>query len=340
MVDNIKHVFIDTNILLSFYDMSTDDLNELDKLINLIKNKKLILYKNDHLISEYLRNRTTKIKKSLDALEKLGAKASFPVFTRCYAEYSEIKNLESGFNKKFTELLKKIREDILNNRLKADTLINSVLGYSTDMVLSPEIITKSEMRAKLAKPPGKSGSLGDAIHWELLKNIPIKNDVYLISADSDFFNILDSEKSPNEYLTLEWNKLKSSRLHVYKKLSCFFKENSLEIHLSPESESNFIQNIPETEADRLIDVLAKSRTFSRTHETISLLENIEEFTANQAMKIISAYLYNSQICGIICDEDVKNFIKKILESPSIINCGQICEENISEIKVILEQCPN
>jgi hypothetical protein len=38
------HLFIDTNILLSFYHFANDDLEELEKLIVLVKEKKVMLY--------------------------------------------------------------------------------------------------------------------------------------------------------------------------------------------------------------------------------------------------------------------------------------------------------
>ena len=61
------HAFIDTNILLSFYHLSNDDLEELKKLAVLIQQKSVTLYLTDQIAAEFARNREVKI---ADAVKK------------------------------------------------------------------------------------------------------------------------------------------------------------------------------------------------------------------------------------------------------------------------------
>jgi predicted nucleic acid-binding protein len=56
----MKTLFTDTNILLSFYHLSSDDLEELRKLIVLIDNKQIVLVLTDQVKDEFFRNRGAK----------------------------------------------------------------------------------------------------------------------------------------------------------------------------------------------------------------------------------------------------------------------------------------
>jgi hypothetical protein len=59
------NLFIDTNIFLSFYHLSSDDLEELRKLGVLLDKKKVTLLLPKQVIDEYRRNREVKIADAL-----------------------------------------------------------------------------------------------------------------------------------------------------------------------------------------------------------------------------------------------------------------------------------
>lgn len=59
------HLFIDTNILLSFYGSAKDDLDQLDKLVKLIHAKSIKLYLTQQVVDEFKRNRETNLVTSL-----------------------------------------------------------------------------------------------------------------------------------------------------------------------------------------------------------------------------------------------------------------------------------
>ena len=55
------HVFIDSNIFLSFYHFTKDDLKELKKLVDSIKNQSITLYLPEQVINETRRNQPRRL---------------------------------------------------------------------------------------------------------------------------------------------------------------------------------------------------------------------------------------------------------------------------------------
>ncbi len=72
------HVFIDSNIFLSFYHFTKDDLKELKKLVDSIKNQSITLYLPEQVINETRRNRATKINDTFDNLKNCFHLKRFP----------------------------------------------------------------------------------------------------------------------------------------------------------------------------------------------------------------------------------------------------------------------
>ena len=66
----MKTLFIDTNILLSFYHLSSDDLEELRKLIALIDTGQITLVVTEQVKDEFFRNRGAKIADAMKELYK------------------------------------------------------------------------------------------------------------------------------------------------------------------------------------------------------------------------------------------------------------------------------
>jgi len=54
------YLFIDTNVFLSFLHYSSDDLEELNKLAVVIRNKKLMLLLPEQVVIEFWRNVSVK----------------------------------------------------------------------------------------------------------------------------------------------------------------------------------------------------------------------------------------------------------------------------------------
>jgi len=54
-------IFLDTNVFLSFYHFSSDDLEELKKLAVLAREGQVTLHLPEQVINEFRRNRANKI---------------------------------------------------------------------------------------------------------------------------------------------------------------------------------------------------------------------------------------------------------------------------------------
>ena len=59
------NIFIDTNVYLSFYHLSSDDLEELKKLVVLAREGKVVLLLPEQVIDEFRRNRAANLRSVL-----------------------------------------------------------------------------------------------------------------------------------------------------------------------------------------------------------------------------------------------------------------------------------
>jgi predicted nucleic acid-binding protein len=297
------NLFIDTNVYLSFYHLSNDDLEELNKLIVLVRTKKIGLFVPEQVKHEFLRNRENKIADALKRLRDQRLNLQFPQICKDYEEFEALRSLQREYEKKHADLLKKINRDVSSKALKADSTIQELFKLATTIPTKEQILDKARTRVDLGNPPGKNGSLGDAVNWEALI-ITVKNDqdLYFITDDKDYYSVLD-DKFFNEFLLYEWADNKSSKLMYYRRLSEFFKMHYPDIRLGTEFEK-----------DRLIRELAQSGSFAQTHALISELSQFSDFSPAQTNDIIEAAIHNTQVSWIINDQDVQKFLWQIIES--------------------------
>lgn len=184
------NLFIDTNIWLSLYDFSNDNLAQFEKL-KTYKDNKIKLYIPQQVVDEVYRNRDNKLNSTYKDFNLSVPK--FPNFTKTYSEYNELKNKMEIIAKEFNERKNKIHDDILNNNLSADKTIEEFFNQNSILECSDDIMTKAYNRYNKGNPPGKENSYGDAINWEtLLKNIS-DGDLYFITSDKDFISDLSKK---------------------------------------------------------------------------------------------------------------------------------------------------
>lgn len=296
---NQMNVFIDTNVFLSFYHLTNDDLEELRKLRVLLEKGNVVLHLPNQTVDEYRRNRETKIAEALKSLKDQKLNLKFPALCKDYDEYASLRELQIDFEKQHSSIVDKISKDIESNSLKADLVIKELFEKSKQIKLSEKLIAKSQFRMSVGNPPGKNGSLGDAINWEaLLENVPEGKDLYLIADDRDYFSILDENK-PKEFLIREWKEKKSADVFFYRRLAPFFKEYYPNIKLASELEK-----------EMAIHQLVGSGSFATTHNVVAKLSGFENFSQPQVSKIIDAALTNNQVNWILGDNDVFEFITK------------------------------
>jgi hypothetical protein len=185
--------------------------------------------------------------------------------------------------------------------LDADEVVLALFSKATKIPTSDELYIKALKRVRLGNPPGKEGSLGDAVNWEcLLKEVPDKESIHVVSGDKDFRSQLSDDV--NEFLDIEWSKKKTSTLWFYTKISDYFKTNFPNIKIASE-----------IERDLLIQKLAKSGSFASTHVYIAKLMAQSEMSPAQVEQLVEIPESNTQVGWIVGDTDVHAFYKMLLE---------------------------
>jgi predicted nucleic acid-binding protein len=294
-------LFIDTNVLLSFYHFQGDDLEELKKLIVLVEQKKLQLYLPSQVVSEFRRNREAKIGDAIRRLKEQRLNLQFPQICKDYPEYVKLRGLQNTYEAQHTALLNRLNDDARNHALKADAIISQLFRLAKGVACADAVVRRARDRSDLGNPPGKDGSLGDAVNWEaLLGAVPEETDLHFITDDNDYCSALDKEAFSG-FLSEEWWEKKKSNLIFYRRISAFFKEHFPDIKLATELEK-----------DLLIEELTSSSSFVRTHAVIRKLSKYTDFTPAQLNAIVSAAVANSQVKSIIDDVDVRQFLSGVV----------------------------
>lgn len=297
------HLYIDANIFLDFFHLTSTDIEELRKLIALIEEGKIDLYMPEQTCDEISRNRDGKI---FDAMERFrkdtdAFRVNFPAFTKSQPEFEEIRALLKEANKKHSELYKKAMESVEGNDLDADKLISDLITNANFCVTKTADYSKAIDRFRKGNPPGKGkNSCGDELNWETLKTaVPDETDLYLVSGDRDYKSPL-GKGQVNSYLASEWKKDKDGELFFFESLTEFFKTNFPEIMLAADVKNSL-----------LIEQLAKSGSFATTHAVVGALLKQSGFTSEQAEEMINIAQLNHQVGWIIEDDDVAQLYNRL-----------------------------
>ncbi|MFD1698833.1 PIN domain-containing protein [Halopseudomonas phragmitis] len=317
------NLFIDTNVFLSFYHLSNDDLEEIHKLAALLEKGDVKLWLTEQVKDEFKRNRENKISEAVKKLQEQKKKPQFPQICKDYEEYPVIRELQKEYEKHLSSLIKKVSDDVASRSLKADEKITELFGKATIISTDSSLIEKARFRMDVRNPPGKDGSLGDAINWEgLLESVTNGEPLHLVADDKDYYSVLD-ENVIKEFLSDEWAEKKESQVHFYRRLSQFFKEHYPEIKLATELEKELA-----------IKALVNSSNFASTHSSISKLSKYAEFNKSQANELAQVAISNSQINWIICDSDVYEFYSNLIESHG----AHLENELLEQLKEELSDC--
>jgi PIN domain len=297
------YLFIDTNVYLSFYHYSNDDLDELHKLSALVERNEIQLLLPRQIIDEFWRNHEFKLQEAISKFKSSKLDNQFPQICKSYDEYEQMKHAIKEYEQAKSSLMCKLQKDIDDEKLKADQVIQELFNAATVVERTDEIVAAARLRYDVGNPPGKDGSYGDAISWEsLLSEIRDSNDLCIVSDDKDFKSKSNASKlSP--FLRREWVDLGKGNLFFYERLSLFFKDKFPTIHLALEADKEL-----------LIKSLLESRSFSATHTIVAKLAKYSEFSAAQANDVLTASLENLQIRLIIGDDDVAQLLKEIIKS--------------------------
>lgn len=291
------NLFIDSNIWLSLYHFTNDDLEQFAKLKDMI-NKSIRLFVPQQVYSEISRNREAKLKEALKFFD--GKDVQFPAFSKGHSEFEIVKQTYSSFIEQMKDWKKKINSDILLHNLPADKTIEQIFEQ-IDFLPCQDYVQKAYNRYRIGNPPGKDNKYGDAINWEcLLDKVPYHEDLYFISADKDYCSeLFDGEMK--DFLKSEWANAKNSKIHFYKNLVSFLNKNVSDIKLEAENRKS-----------DLIEELRDSRSFQETHKIVAQLKLFTGWAEDQIELLCSIAEKNSQVRQILRDSDVFKFYMGIL----------------------------
>jgi hypothetical protein len=216
-----------------------------------------------------------------------------------YEEYDAIRRLSSELQGLVKSISDKVDADILAKRLLADRLIADIFSRASIIETTPEVFAAADMRLRIGNPPGKSGSIGDAINWTiLLRTVPDEEPLHIISEDGDFYSTLN-EAQVHPFLAEEWHTRKKSTLHVYRTLSAFMQEHFDGVAFPFDRAK-----------DALIDDLLTSGSFATTHQLVAKLEGFSYFSLKEVERILAAAVENTQVGWIVTDYDVSDFLNR------------------------------
>jgi hypothetical protein len=301
----MKLLFLDSNILLNFYDFHDEDLDQLNKLADLIDQGEIKLFFTTQVLHEVRKNRDYRLSDSYKKFSDHKAEVPMPVFCKSYEEYADIKRTQKILADLKLKLSKKISTDIQSRQLKADTTIE-LLVEKSEIIASDKYLELAIKRHRLGRPPGKKDkSYGDEINWEsLLSEVEREGDFIIVSEDGDYSSAVD-EHALKDYLVDEWEEKKGNNIYFYRSLGTFFAEHDIKIEFKVEQEK-----------DTLIQDLINSSNFLTTHGIISKLNKYGTFTDGQLGGLVTALLENEQVNWIASDQDVGEFYKRYLTDKS------------------------
>jgi hypothetical protein len=294
------NLFLDTNVYLSFYKMSGDDVEELRKLSVTVQAKRTTLYLPNQVRSEFYRNRETTIAESLRLLQDAKLPTNFPRLFLGHPTYRELRDSLASYEERRAELLADVRRAAIAKELPADKLIGELFGLAQPIPLGDDIWQAAKRRVVLGNPPGKQQSYGDAINWESLLNVvPRGESLLLVTSDTDYMSKLEPGLI-SDFLRSEWTEQKESTVTVYATLSALFQDHYPDIRLAAE-----------LERELAIGRLIGSENFLETHAAVQVLSQHADFTTEQAQAMIEAANHNNQIRWILTDDDVFTFFTRI-----------------------------
>lgn len=300
MISDVLQLFLDTNIWLSFYSLTRDDLEELRKVGVLIDNDRLKLYVTDQVRDEFRRNRENKFAAAMKKFTDGGLPDQIPQFCKDYeSEFSQIRSAIRSYKDARDRLVKQVTKDFEQRALKADEIIELLFDKAIRIEVTDEMIGKAHHRQLRGNPPGKGqGAIGDEINWEcLLASLPQAEDLYVIADDEDWRRSKDGDRL-KPYLQWEWQEAKTSQIFYYRELTSFFKEKFPDIKLAKELEKEIA-----------VKRLVASTSTEEAKAALRRLSKHDDFSTVQMDAILGSCLKNVAVCGMVDDKEVEYYLR-------------------------------
>lgn len=312
---------IDTNILLSLYDYTDDDLQKLEELANAVASGRVVLYLPKQTIDEFKRNRAGKLADIIAALEKKpkGDK-SLPRICDGFPERDAfLESMESALALR-AALIKQVRLKAAAEELTADSLIAKLMAAAKTLDHDAKTLEAARLRRELGQPPGKRDSLGDQLIWEtLLASVAPAQPLTILSRDGDWSSPLTGQIDP--VLASEWaDHKKGAALTLAKTLNEFLKSMNIDVEVSDDPDKEF-----------QVNRLCSSSNFGMTHAAIGKLSAYDNFNPDQVAKMVEAFFDNSQVGWVSSDSDVNEFYTNLVANHSAFMEGDVVEKMLAQL---------
>jgi hypothetical protein len=251
---------------------------------------------------EIRRNRETKLAEAFSALRKLKLPSGIPEIARNLPEFADFLGARRELDAQRNTLDQRLTEQVDRHELAADRVLEELMTAADTIPIDDGVLEAARRRVDLGNPPGKRGSLGDAVNWEaLLRSVPDVQDLYLVTSDGDFVSKLDKERA-SEFLRNEWRTRKHADVYLYRRISGLFGDKFPDIKLASEFEKEL-----------RIRRLLRSDSFDETHRAIAALAGYTDFSEQQAKDLLEGAPWNSQIAWIAHDDDVEEFFDSLFD---------------------------
>lgn len=308
------NLFIDTNVLLNFFHLSGEDIEELKKLKVMLEHGKLTLWLPEQVCDEFERNRDAKIADATKATGTVKLGLNLPAHYRASDDYKALAKDLADLNKRYAKLASQVDQDVKARKLAADILVGELFLKAKLLPHDPKIYARAIDRMRHGNPPGKkSATIGDEINWEhLLAGVPSDEDIHIVSVDRDWASPLQQEEI-HSFLAREWQLKKAGNAVLYTRIADFFEAHFPEIKLASDVAKN-----------AAIERLVTSPNFQTTHSAVAALKKfMGTFTPADAVALIDALVDNSQVGWISDDIDIMDFFQTLTATTGGIPKGSL-----------------
>lgn len=216
-------IYIDANIYLEYFKVNSKErLAPLKELVKLVEEKKVLLLITTQTLNEYYRNRQSLAeltRVSLVEQSKFAFKAP-AIMDANTPEIKEIKRHLKDFTKSIKNLITEYDKAVEVQKTDADVLIEKLFKLAKVLEENDEIIKKAHTRYMKGNPPRKNDySFGDAITWETLLSRGNKDNLVLVTRDTDFIVKVKGVTKLNKFLETEWKTIKGKKAQMFTSLA-------------------------------------------------------------------------------------------------------------------------
>ncbi|MEQ8789518.1 MAG: PIN domain-containing protein [Pirellulaceae bacterium] len=296
------HVFIDANILVGFFELASDSLAELEKLIAVIDSGSATLWLPEQAKREFWKNRENNIKRHVRDFEQHRALGDAPLLVREHPQFTDLVRDAKHVDELRREIAGFVKAEVDRQETHADKIIRKLFrGAKPINTDEDEVFNAAWRRAQCHLPPGTKADLGDRLNWVgLLMSLPEGAELHIVADDADYRNEGFSDDI-RPYLGWEWQQKKKGKVKLWARISQF-----LAAHF-PDA-----KNAMDMERGLLAQRLRNSRSFAETHAVIAEVKDLDGFNDEHLRYLGEALVENSQVRAIRHDGDVHEFYSGIL----------------------------